>query len=205
MKKIIITIIIIIGIVGVYWYSAQAAIVIVDRYLPAQNSQDNFNTVSKGGQTFTASQNATITSASFQLEKIGSPPGTTMTAKLYTITGTYGSTAVPNTLLATSDTVNISTLTTSYATTTFTFSGANQVSLTSGTQYAIELNSQASNDGGNVVVMALRSSASHGGNYFDNLGGSYTTFSGFDALFEVLGSDGAGGSVSTVSDLVLFE
>ncbi len=203
MKKLIVTILIL-GAIGGYWYYAQAATVVVDSYTSPVDTNYNYIIIANGGQTFTASQNATLESASFRVKKSGTPPTATMQAKLYTITGTHGSTAIPNTLLATSDTINVSTLTTSYATTTFTFSGANRIAITSGTQYAVELTYPA-NGVSNYISIGADTSGTHGGNSFYFISDPYTADATADVIFEVLGSDGVGGSISTVSDLVIFE
>lgn len=78
-----------------------------------------------------------LDSCKFYLYKGGSPTGN-MTALLYAVTGTPGTGATPTgSALATSDTIDVSTLTGSYALTTFTFSGANRVTLTNSTNYFI--------------------------------------------------------------------
>lgn len=204
MKKLIVTILIL-GAIGGYWYYAQAAIVVVDSYTPTPTFDSRFWGITGKGQAFNASQNATITGVSFRLKKIGTPAATTMTAKLYSTTGTYGSSARPNTLLATSDTINVSTLTTSYATSTLTFSGANQYAMTSGTKYAIQLDVDITGTATNAVVAGLIAPTGglHSGNWF-TYDGLYTTYSDIDMIFEVIGNESSG-TVSTVSDLVIFE
>lgn len=203
MKKLLLTIIIL-GAIGSYWYYAKAATVVVDSYTQTPSFDARFWGITGQGQAFNASQNATLTGVSFRLKKIGTPAATTMVAKLYTTTGTYGSNARPNTLLATSDTVNVSTLTTSYATSTFTFSGVNQYALTSGTKYAIQLDVNTTGDATNAVVAGIvNPTGTHSGNWF-TYDGLYVTSSDIDMVFEVVGEESAP-TVSTISDLVLFE
>jgi hypothetical protein len=72
-----------------------------------------------------------IDSAKFYLKKILNPAGT-MVAKLWA-----NSSGSPGTLLATSDAISASTLSTSYGLITFTFSGANRVALPTGVSYWI--------------------------------------------------------------------
>lgn len=93
------------------------------------------------GQSFTASQAAILTKATFSVSNsLGADSGIVV-AKLYSVTGTYGSTSTPLSLLATSDPVNISTFsnTGTDALTDFPFSGVNQFTLVAGTQYFITL------------------------------------------------------------------
>ena len=90
------------------------------------------------GQDFLVSQYfLTLNNASFYIKKSGSPTGNVY-AYLYAITGTYGTNAKPTgTPLATSTALDVSTLTTSYQTITFNFTGTNQVALANGTYYYI--------------------------------------------------------------------
>lgn len=80
-----------------------------------------------------------ITSASLWTSREGSPTGTVV-LKIYNITGTVGTNAKPTgSALATSDSVNLNTFPV-WSTTgpiSFTFSGANQITLTNGTGYCI--------------------------------------------------------------------
>lgn len=89
----------------------------------------------KIGQSFTAN-GGQIGTAQFKV-KIGSgtPTGNAV-ATVYAHSGTFGSSGVPTgSALATSDTLSVSGITSSFAYITFTFSGANQIALTSGTHY----------------------------------------------------------------------
>ena len=79
-----------------------------------------------------------IVSCTFSLKiNTGSPTGN-ITAKLYAHTGTYGVSSSPTgAALATSDVVDIETLTTSYELITFNFTGAEQYTLVKDTKYCI--------------------------------------------------------------------
>lgn len=88
------------------------------------------------GQSFQTTSATTLDSCKFNLKKIGSPTGNA-TAALYSHTGTYGSTGTPDTLLATSDNFDVSSLSTSYDLITFDFSGVNRVELSASTDYFI--------------------------------------------------------------------
>lgn len=92
------------------------------------------------GQSFTASQNALLSKSTFFVSNPFPSNASTLVAKLYTIAGVYGSTSVPSTLLATSDTINVSTFNNSVdKLVDFPFSGNNQVALVAGTQYFITI------------------------------------------------------------------
>ena len=75
-----------------------------------------------------------LTRAAFWLKKVGAPTGN-ITAKLYAHTGTYGVSSLPGTLLATSNSVDVSTLPTSVGRVDFYFSGT--YSLAAGTPYIV--------------------------------------------------------------------
>lgn len=83
----------------------------------------------------------TLDSAKFYIRRIGSLTGNCY-AKLYDHTGTYGSGGKPTgAALATSDAIDVSTISTTFALVTFTFSGANRVTLVDGTYYCIAFES----------------------------------------------------------------
>lgn len=88
------------------------------------------------GETFVLKTQATIQTTSRYLYRNGTRTGN-LTANIYTITGTYGTNSVPNTLLATSDTVVANGLNNSAPGpyTVFTFSGANLITLNPGYYY----------------------------------------------------------------------
>jgi hypothetical protein len=119
------------------------------------------------GQTFTGN-GSVLGSAKFYLKKTGAPTGTVY-ATLYNITGISGSTGKPTgAVLDTSATINVSTLTTSYALYSFLFSGG--ITPTNGTVYAIALN-YGSGDLSNYVQVGIdATSPTHIGNAFVNTG-----------------------------------
>jgi hypothetical protein len=92
------------------------------------------------GQSFTGN-GATVTQAQFYLNKTGSPTGNAV-AKIYAETHStaYGTDSIPTgTALATSDNFDVSTLTTTLALVSFTFSGGNQIVLTNGSLYVVTI------------------------------------------------------------------
>ena len=88
------------------------------------------------GQTFKG-QGGTLISAQFSIQKQGTPTDN-LYAEVYAHTGTFGTTGLPTgAVLATSDNVDGSTLTTSLAPVVFPFSGGNQITLTENTSYVV--------------------------------------------------------------------
>lgn len=125
------------------------------------------------GQAFTG-VGCTLTKAKFYLKKTGSPIGNAV-AKIYAVTGNYGTTAKPTgTALATSDAFNVTTLTGSYVLTTFTFTGGQQITLVAGTKYVVtvEYSTSATATGTVDVQDAL----SHDGNSSYLLSGTWSLY-----------------------------
>jgi len=117
------------------------------------------------GQTFRGN-GGKISSCKFYLAKAGLPTGNVY-AKLYAHTGTFGTSGMPTgAALATSDAYDVATIG-ALALVTFTFSGANQVKLTSGTPYCIAFSIDGIGDLDNRVDMELDNTApTHEGNRF---------------------------------------
>jgi hypothetical protein len=90
------------------------------------------------GQSF-SSLGGVLTKARFKIAKSGLPTGNVF-AVLHAHTGVLGSTSIgAGAALATSDAVDITTLSTSIAEVEFTFTGANLYTMVSGTNYVIAL------------------------------------------------------------------
>lgn len=131
-----------------------------------------------------------ITSCKYKLMQTGTITGNCY-AKLYSHSGTYGTSSLPNALLATSDPIDVETLSNAFLTEQiFTFSGAAQVDLTASTNYCIVF-TYAGGDSSNYVRFGYEANDVHGGNHFYN-GTAYATA---DAYFYVYGDDGIYGSV----------
>lgn len=149
---------------------ADYSAVVADSYSESnQNTQTQLTpNQTKYSQTFTNTTASILDSCKFYLKKFGVPglPTGNAVAKIYAITGTYGTNAKPTgTALATSDNFDVSTLTTSFALTTFSFTGANRINLTANTNYALTIE-YVPVDYDNVVAVGLDSSSpSHSGNY----------------------------------------
>lgn len=133
----------------------------------------------KVGQSFTGDGND-LNSCKFYLKKFGSPTGNVI-ATVYAHTGTFGSNGKPTgSALATSGNFDISTLTTSYALTTFTFTGANNITLVNGTKYFIVLEYSGGDVSNHLVIGCDDTTLTHGGNY-----ASYTTSWGSLSIIDV--------------------
>lgn len=114
------------------------------------------------GQTFTG-DGQTLGGILAYIKKNNSPTGSVY-VKVYSHTGTWGSSGVPNTLLATSDAVSASGLSSTISLVNFNFSGANQITLTNGTHYALAVCYDG--DATNNVWVGFDSTGNHAGNKF---------------------------------------
>ena len=130
----------------------------------ASNSWSTNAYASAMGQTFTASANYLMTKARFDMSYVGSPPGN-ITAKLYAVTGSVGTDAIPSgSPLATSEPFNLTHNLNNFN--TFTFS--TPYLLHSGTGYAIDIENPTSGiDTSNFPTVTANSSNLFSGNSFD--------------------------------------
>ena len=158
---------------------------IIDSYSESnQNDVSNFTGGHIGdGQSITGN-GAAVGSAVFYLKKSGSPTGTA-TANIYAHSGTFGTSSVPTgAALATSDTFDVSTLTTSFQLITFNFSGVNQIILTYGTHYVISIEdpTSASPD---FITAGRSTNLGHAGNRSNDTSGSWSANTTTDLCFYV--------------------
>lgn len=138
------------------------------------------------GQAFTASAGK-LTSVKFYLKKTGSPTGNA-TAKLYAATGTVGTNATATgAALATSSTsLDVSTLTTSYALKEFTFTGADQYAMVSGNGYVVAVEFSGGGAGNSLNMGYDGSSPTHAGNLaFKNSSAVWTSDGNSDTAFYI--------------------
>ena len=130
-----------------------------------QTSAMNLTAVDKAGvdQSFTG-KTGKLSSCKFYLLKMSAPTGNVY-AKLYSHSGTFGTSSIPNALLATSDIVDIAGISAvAPALYTFTFTGVNKYSLVDGTKYCIAI-TYAGGDGSNYLRVYRDATVySHGGN-----------------------------------------
>lgn len=161
------------------------AVGVIDAYSEGNKTSDLLTYAagnSRQAQSFTGDGN-TLALAKFYLKKLGSPTGN-ITAYIYDDTGTFGSTGTPTgAALATSDTVDISTLTTSYQLVDFTFSGANQITITNAANYFLVIEYNAG-DGSNALHVGADSSGVHPGN-LAQYNGSWAAVGTWDVPFYI--------------------
>ena len=174
---------------------------LIDSY--SESNNDNYQrlyaaSINELGQSFTCGAAYTLASCKFYLKKGGSPTGNAY-AKIYAHSGTYGTNSVPTgAALATSDAIDVSTLSTSYALVTFTFSGANAISLDASTYYIVQCVYTGGTYLAYVEIGMDNSSPSHSGNVsylYSSVWYTYTR----DAPFYVYGEEAAGSGSASVS------
>jgi len=148
-----------------------------------------------GGQCFTGN-GVLISSVKLKIRRSGSPTGSVY-AKIFALTGTYGSTGEPTgSALGTSDALLAQDFSTGGDNETFVFS--TPVSITSGNKYVLVFDiSAASTDGANAVSLARDVPSTHDGNMCWSADGSSWTTSASDFYFYVYGAVKITGSDAT--------
>lgn len=145
-------------------------VIVLDSYSEANQNSDAWvlsgfagTGGSAYGQTFKTPDTSTtqkLNSAKFYLKTAGSTYN--LTARVYAVTGTYGTTAVATgAALAESDAVTTG-VGAAYALITFTFSGANKISLTTNTAYCLILINN--NSDANILMGKDTTAPTHAGN-----------------------------------------
>jgi hypothetical protein len=140
------------------------------------------------GQSFEAPSTFLLRQVNVYMAKSGSP-SFNVVVKIYTQTGTYGTSSLPGTLLATSDPIAASSVT-SFAHNAFSFSGDNIITLSSGTKYVLVVEFGPGSTGLDDVSVSVDTSttAGYGGDAFrKTILGVYVAIAG-DMRFEILGS-----------------
>lgn len=166
---------------------------LVDSYSEV-NSNNEANGI--GGATFTyTAQSFTgiglpIAQAKFYIKKVGTPTGN-VTVDIFAHSGTYGTSSVATgAALATSDGVDVTTISTTISLVTFTFSGANQIDLANGTNYVAALHFTGGDGSSNKVNYGQdTTSPTHGGNRVDWNGSVWSAVSGADLCFYIYSND----------------
>lgn len=172
------------------------SVTVCDSY--AESNQSSFTNLYTGdwiecGQSFTGS-GGILDSVKFYLYKKGTPPGVVV-AKVYAHSGVFGTKSLPTgDPLAVSDNVTATTLETSFALTTFVFSGANRITLTSGERYVVTIFYNDGTSSNSIVIGVDISSPTHSGN-FCGYSGFWQGLSSYDTPFYVY-------TVSTYSRLL---
>jgi hypothetical protein len=136
------------------------------------------------GQSFIGN-GGTLNYVKFFGGRSNSPTGT-CNAKLYSHSGTYGTSSVPNTLLATSQDVDITTLPTigSPALFTINFVGTGKIKLTSGTHYLLTFEYTGGDVTNNMYIsFDTAGGGTHAGNICTLSGGTWSANSSNDLCF----------------------
>lgn len=171
--------------------------VIIDSY-----SESNYSTLgalfsiswTMAGNSFQASITANIKNVEFYLKKEGSPTGNVY-AKLYSHSGTYGTSSVGNSLLATSDAVDASSIGTDFSLVNFTFTEVYQ--LQQSTYYCILVEYSGGSAGNVIGDGGDNTSPTHSGNsirWSNDLG--WNAYSSIDNIFYVYGEGSESASES---------
>lgn len=137
------------------------------------------------GQAFTGSGEK-LNSIALSVAKSGSPTGNAV-IQIYNETHStaFGTDSIPTgSILATSDNFDVSALTTSSAVKSFTFSGANQITLTNGSKYVAVLYYNFPDINNYITVGIDSTSPTHAGNYITSAdGSSWTPNATMDIVF----------------------
>jgi hypothetical protein len=152
--------------------SAPPAPTIVDEYFDDENSSATLaSSTNAASQSFTGN-GKTLDSVELRLRKNGSPTGT-VTVSIYAITGTHGTNAQPTGFaLATAVTMDASALDGSYDWVKFNFTGANRITLTNGTNYALRIDYGTGDTSNDVRWSIDATSPTHSGNIWNNRTGA---------------------------------
>lgn len=163
---------------------------IVDSYSESNGRIDwqSSLTYSTESQSFTG-DGGTLNSVKFYLAKEAAASGT-VAAKIYAHTGTFGTTSVPTgSALATSDSLDSTTFplyTSSFALQTFTFTGADKITLTNGTKYCVTYTFSSTGGGGSLIRTKIDDTIpTHGGNLAEWNGSSWDIYADSDLPFYV--------------------
>lgn len=148
-----------------------------------QDSVISLNDTIKGvGQSFTG-DGGKLDYVQFYLKKTGAPSGF-IYAKIYTISGTHGTDATPNNLLITSEPINVSDLSTSFALYKFSFNNI-PIFLNNGTNYIVTIEYIGGDASNSIDVGIDASTPTHAGNASTYNGASWTADNTKDAIFYV--------------------
>jgi len=157
-------------------------------------SSENYVVVA---QSFKPETTCILSKAKFYITNYANPtpPTGTAVAKLYTHTGAFGSTSKPTgAALATSGTLDVSTLTSSYQTISFEFTGANRYEMQANTPYCIAIEYSGGNYNSRIIVGVDNTTPTSDGNMAYSAFGSPATFnttSSYDVIFYVYSIGGS--------------
>jgi hypothetical protein len=144
--------------------------------------------------TFNNPTSITLDSADFTLTNSFSATGHVQVA-IYNVTGVYGSTEVPTgDPLAYSNVIDVTTIPTSYTLTTFTFSGANRITLSDSTDYGLAV--IATGTMTNNINIGAHTTPTYPGNAITLSSGLWFYSVAYGNVFHVYGTSSGGGTVA---------
>lgn len=142
-------------------------------------------------QSFQATVTGSLIEAKFYLSKVSGTTGYAV-AKLYSHTGTFGSSSIPGTLLATSITVALSSIPnytsfpSSFSLVGFVFDGVDEYVMTSGNHYCIVVEFAGDGTTGHNLNIGIdNTTLTATGNAALFIGGSWYDYVGMDLIFYV--------------------
>ncbi len=161
---------------------------IIDSYSETNYSADYyvFGEGKMSGQSFTGN-GGFLGKAVLFLKRAGSPVGSVY-CEIYAHSGVYGTSSIATgSPLATSSSVDVSTLSTDYALVEFSFTGVNQIELVNGTNYVLIYTSDDTiyNYPNYVLIGMDSSSPSHSGNRCYNTTGTWYAQDNIDVCFYI--------------------
>lgn len=175
--------------------------ILIDSATVASPSDTNCDSSQLMGQSFEVQNDCNLDHLIIDMKTNGSPSGSFQFV-IYAHSGTYGTSSVPTgAALATSDTVNVSSLTSSYATYTTYFTGANAIALTTGQRYVLTCN-YANTSYPNAIFFKNKTPSFHGGNQSYKAGGTWAALSGYDIIFDLQGV-AAGGTFVPITTFIM--
>lgn len=168
--------------------------ILIDSATVASPGDTNCDSSQLMGQSFQVQNDCNLDHLVIDMKTNGSPSGN-FQFEIYAHSGTYGTSSVPTgAVLATSDTVSVGSLTSSYATCTVYFTGANAISLTTGQQYVLVCN-YANTSYPNAIFFKNKTPSFHGGNQSYKAGGTWSALAAYDIIFDLEGVAAGGGFV----------
>jgi len=153
------------------------------------------------GQSFEVATSGKLKELLIAIKSNGTISGS-FTFAIYAHSGTYGSSSIPSgSALATSDSFNTSGVSSSYASKTIVFSGANQIIMTSGERYVFVC-TYSNTSWPNALLMQNKTPSFYSGNQSYNSGG-WNALSGYDMAFDLQGDAvGAGNNAGVLYSLI---
>lgn len=171
--------------------SSGTAATTVDSYSEANRNVSKSvgnGTINAAAQSFTGN-GSTLGSVKFFISNSGATSGN-VTCFIYAHSGTYGTSSVPTgAALATSSSMAISAISGSNTLVEFTFSGANQITLTNGTRYTVSIEYTGGDALNNLQVGDNNNGSGHGGNASTRTGSTWTAQQFEDLCFYILTPD----------------